>query len=548
MIFTDDAGISRFSFYEYNTVRPQYNTQLEASYFRGRHEVKAGFGHRTADVTSAYVVPGNAVMAIHDGYPNMIAWVTAWNQFTGATGRYSNAYLSDAISMDRLTINIGARWDRQSSSVQAYSQNGNPLLSDLLPNLTGQAADDAIVWNSISPRIGVSYALTEDRGTIARASYAAFAQQMNAGQASFFSTVGARRAVYFYNVTDLNGNGTVEAAEIAGRTCTVALANAGQCAWAGFNIANPANVSAPNHRIGDYSTPMTHEVVLGLDHELMANFGVSGNVTWRRFVDFNWRPVQGLRGDDYVQLGTLTGTHPAIGSFETPYYGVAADRIPANRTATEYVDRPDYHQRFLGFELAATKRLSNRWMARLGFSTNDHREYIGSDQAYVDPTSSPASPNIDGGQVMRQTAGSGKAGIYQLLPKYQFIATGMYQAPWGINVAGNMVTRQGFSMPYYRSGVVTGDPLVAQKNVMAVDAVDDFRLPAVTSLDLRIGKEFTFGVGSYRPRVAVDLDLFNALNASTVLGRQYDLRLNTADNVLEIMNPRILRLGARINF
>ncbi len=51
-----------------------------------------------------------------------------------------------------------------------------------------------------------------------------------------------------------------------------------------------------------------------------------------------------------------------------------------------------------------------------------------------------------------------------------------------------------------------------------------------------------------RFRFNVDLDLFNALNANTVLGRQYDLRVTAADNVLEIMNPRILRLGVRMNF
>jgi hypothetical protein len=66
----------------------------------------------------------------------------------------------------------------------------------------------------------------------------------------------------------------------------------------------------------------------------------------------------------------------------------------------------------------------------------------------------------------------------------------------------------------------------------------------VTSLDVRIGKELQFG----RARFNVDLDLFNALNSATVLGRQFDLRVTTANNVQEIMNPRVLRLGLRFNF
>jgi hypothetical protein len=49
-------------------------------------------------------------------------------------------------------------------------------------------------------------------------------------------------------------------------------------------------------------------------------------------------------------------------------------------------------------------------------------------------------------------------------------------------------------------------------------------------------------------RFNLDLDVFNALNAGTILGREYDLDLTKADTVLEIMPPRILRLGLRFNF
>ena len=143
-----------------------------------------------------------------------------------------------------------------------------------------------------------------------------------------------------------------------------------------------------------------------------------------------------------------------------------------------------------------------------------------------------------------KSGGSGKSGIFQVLPRYQFIATGLYQAPWGINFAANMVNRQGFAMQYNRTQVATNDPLTRNKTVFLLDNAGDERLPAVTSLDLRVGKELAF----QRARFNIDVDVFNALNTSTVLGRQYDLRVSTANNVLEIMNPRVLRLGLRFNF
>jgi hypothetical protein len=131
-----------------------------------------------------------------------------------------------------------------------------------------------------------------------------------------------------------------------------------------------------------------------------------------------------------------------------------------------------------------------------------------------------------------------------VLPSYQFIANGLYQAPWGINVAANFVAREGFAMQYFRNQVVTQDPLQLQKTVFLLPETGTHRLPAVTSLDLRVGKEFAFN----RARFNVDLDLFNALNDDTVLGREYNLRLTTANNIREIMNPRVLRLGVRVNF
>jgi hypothetical protein len=183
-------------------------------------------------------------------------------------------------------------------------------------------------------------------------------------------------------------------------------------------------------------------------------------------------------------------------------------------------------------------------MARLGFSTNDHREYFDSLAGMGDPTPHPSSPNADGGLVVRASAGSGKSGIYQLLPKYQFILTGLYQAPWGINLAANMLNRQGFAQQYFRNLVPTSDPLGTNKTVFLLDEAGDVRLPSVTSLDLRVGKEFNLR----RAKFNVDVDVFNALNSSTILGREYNLRVTTADNVREIMNPRVLRLGLRFGF
>jgi hypothetical protein len=538
--FVDDAGVNRGSYQDYTTVRPQHTVSGEGSYFRGRHEIKFGFGWRRADTDSTSLVSGaNDIITYHDGYPNMIAEVTAWNHVTSTRGLYTNAFIGDTISLDRLTLNLGVRWDRQAGSVKAGNQAGNPAFPDILPDLASQAADDVVVWNSVTPRLGMSYALDEARRTLVRASYGMFASQLNATAGGFLSVIDYR-GVYFYDVVDTNGNRVADPAEIAG----LPVAD-----WYGFDINNPGNVASPIHSVGDYSTPLTHEVQFGVDRELMRNFGISGTFTYRQFTNFVWRN-NGLRSDDYEQFGVFTGNIAPVGSFSVPFYGASASGLsnlvdPENQAATRYVKRDGYSQKYMGFEVAATKRMSNRWMARVGFSTNSHKEYFDGADALTDPTSTLANPNIDGGTVIRSSGGSGKSGIYQVLPSYQFIATGAYQARWGINLGMNMVVRQGFARPYNHTRVATGDPIGSNKTLLLVPTATEFRLPSVTSLDFRVGKEFTFGG---RARVNFDVDIFNLLNRSTVLGREYDLRVSTRDNVREIMNPRVLRLGLRFGF
>ena len=63
------------------------------------------------------------------------------------------------------------------------------------------------------------------------------------------------------------------------------------------------------------------------------------------------------------------------------------------------------------------------------------------------------------------------------------------------------------------------------------------------------GKEFTCRCTAFflfeEDRLLCERVYFDS---ATILGRQYDLRVTTADNVQEIMNPRVLRLGVRFNF
>lgn len=113
------------------------------------------------------------------------------------------------------------------------------------------------------------------------------------------------------------------------------------------------------------------------------------------------------------------------------------------------------------------------------------------------------------------TAGSGKSQIYLTLPKYQFIANGYYQGPWGVNAGANWTLRQGYSQMFFADNVAVDETVYQQKDVLVVGSgVGKYRLPNVSILDARIEKQITFGPR----RVSFDLDVFNLLNSGTVLG------------------------------
>ena len=145
------------------------------------------------------------------------------------------------------------------------------------------------------------------------------------------------------------------------------------------------------------------------------------------------------------------------------------------------------------------------------------------------------------------TAGSGKSNIYIVLPKYQFVLTAAYQMKWDINFGMNYLFRQGYAEPYYNNNAAaTADPGqgLSRRNVVVIPDVDQYRLPSIHSMDMRISKAFI-----YKKYTAnFDFDIFNLFNTATTLGKQYNVTAGNFNQILEIMNPRIFRIGIRFGF
>ena len=487
-VYLDDARVWHNSFLFVDTNRPQSTALADANLFRGRHEVKFGFSWRRAVVDQLVQWPGSKQFSIHLGYPFMVVGFTG-DQVTSSEGRYVSAYVGDTVSLDRITLNYGVRFDRSTSSLREATRPGSSIVPAVLPPLTSQARSNTHVYNTLAPRVSATYALDEERKTLVRGSYSMFASQLGAADSGIVAGPTAYADVYYFAI-DANNDNVTQGSEIDLVT--------GPIAYYGFDLTDPTSTASVNVVGDNLRAPLTHEVLVGVDRELFPEFGLSATLTWRRFTDLRWRPLIGVRSGDFVEAGRATGTLPGGGAVDVPYFepGPAAVLPPGN--GREDTGREGYHQRYWGFEVDARKRMSDGWMGRVGFSVNDHREYFDDPSRSIeDPTpvaregltGTVSSPLRDGGLVLTRSEGTGKEDFYFVLPRYQFIANGLVQGPWGIDVGANLLIRQGLAQPFY-ARQATLDPVAPFKFVLVTPDVGDNRLPAVKSLASGSRKRF----------------------------------------------------------
>jgi hypothetical protein len=613
----DAAGVAQDNWETYDTLRPQKQYRLDGSKFfdlgRVNNELKFGFGYRNTPVHSTSGWPGpshgwwrydNVTPAIcaTQGLPANCGVATLPRDVAVAYGeKYNDFYVGDTILLGNLTLQGGLRWDRQSTQNTALSLAGNPIISTpltlpctasvcpagsttltaALPSITYAGDPKQLKWNTVTPRIGATYALGSDKRTLLRASYNRYASQV--GSAVSGANPLAYSAFYFYGV-DANGDHTIQRNELQKIR-----------GFAGVDPNNPTAIA--NTRRVDYGmkVPTSDEFILGAERQLLSDFSVGINYTYRKYKNLyttRFEKTQG-QGDYYTQADYVPATYPngtpvvAGGTFtlKDPITGQVITTFTTNTvpvwqlapgvptpTYRVLTTRPGYSQKFNGLELTANKRLSHNWMFRANVSYGDYKENCSS-SAFANPTpglntdgrGSPTGSTLtasggpvpcQNGQVAPQSAGSGAFGNDFISAKWNFNVTGVYVFPWDINLGANLNARQGYPA-VLRDAVsgLRGGAINAELN-----PVGDVRFDNVYELDLRLAKDFRI---MNRVGVTLSGDLFNAPNKRTILQRE-TLILSTAGNsttpatsttsraagwrITEMQSPRVWRLGMRISY
>ena len=565
--YVDVAGDGAYhrTYESYDTIRPQTQYRVDGSTFFNTgsisNELKFGFGYRKADVRSISIWPGDQLTYMFgDGTGG--AKLFRPTDFTYGV-KSNDAYAGDTILLGNLTVQAALRYDQQKGSVAGGSIAGNSVLGADFPAISWGSIT-GLKWNSVSPRLGLTYTLGSNKQTLIRADYSRYVDQLG-GSIVYNVSPGAYQYLYYY-FNDLNNDKIAQANEID------------RSSLINYGGVDPNKLTAANQLFRwdtNMKPPHTDEFILGFEHELMSDLSVGINGTYRKLSDFIWNVGEHTQGAgnfytpaDYVQTSTLLSTNcngrdgcvqvPFLPSGKAdvtvPYY-VLKDGVSA---PVYYVttNRPGYNQTYTGLELSATKRMSNRWMLRGNFTLQDWKQHI-SDSGIADPTfnrgslsGAGVSPRwltgcnaCDGSEVLLGSGtGSGSKGGVYINSKWAYNLTGVYQIPvietsFGFNLTG----RQGYAVPYVYRAITSEGP----KYVLLSDRTDTYRLPDLTELDLRLAKDVRIS----RFGLTLSVDAFNILNSNTILQRDIRrLNLSTSNHVTEVQSPRVLRLGARLTF
>jgi hypothetical protein len=579
--FLDSDGVWHNTYEFYSAAKAQRQVKGDASYFfnTGKlgHELKAGFNYLKIGNSSASVWAGDGSGGLAaQTYGDLLdcsvpcAVITRNGSF-GTEAKYWGAFLADTVTADRLTVNLGLRWDEQYGTNRASIVPANATFPAILPAFVYSGRGRDFTWRDWQPRVGLAYALGAKRNTVFKASYSRYAQALDPFTVTYTNnSAGAAYAYYAWN--DANGDHLVQQNEVD-------TSPAGFQYPRNYNPANPGSPDNPFNAIDPHlRAPRTDEIIVGLEHELLPALAVGINYTHRKFSGelyapfYTFDPTASYRltGSDYEQYATLTGTTPDGVAYSEPVYRIkesvldrlglcAADpnggldcQAPAGTFVT---NRRNFNTTYDGVELVLTKRLAGRWMARGNFVYNNDRQHLDASQACVDPTNlfnffAPVNAQPCRNDLV--AAFGGKGAVF-LNSKWQFNLVGLYQLPWDFALAANVYGRQGYPINWYRQAPANGTDGVTR--IVFVAPAGTSRYSDVFELDLRAEKTIhitrTF-------TVTLSADLFNATNQGTVLQRQnrifvladgstVDPASNT-NQIREIQSPRIWRFGVRIAF
>jgi hypothetical protein len=514
--------------------RPLYLFDTKTTYFLpnvlgGDHAFKAGYSYRYAPVSSYSHVGGFVETRFRSGVPNTASMYR--DSYTESEQNTHSFFVQDEYQAGRFSVRMGVRLDRYDSRALASSVQANPIIPDLLPGASFDGADPNVVWNSFSPRLGVNYDLFGSGKTVLGLTLSRYYGQP--GVDSLASTLNPLGTVYLrYPWTDLNNDQLVTRNELNLSATPVISGN--------YNPAAPGSPTTINTVDPNIKNEKTDEIVIGLQHELLPGIALSANYIYRKYGNFRWTTDEGVTSATYSEvIGNpaacytspgVTGTCPAF-SYFVPTINIGGRK----KTLT---NRPDYNREYNGFELAMTKRYSNKWYANVSFAYNSSVDNYESPASYIDPTNINV---LNGAQWASESGGSGVSDVW-VNAKWVARATAIYTLPGNFAVSGFLNGRQGYIFPYGFTTATRGNGAAA--TTVVIEPYGDERLPNFWQFDMKVERPITLNRITLRPQAT----FYNLANSNVLLGYQRNIGASNFKEIRQILSPRVVQVGLRVDF
>jgi hypothetical protein len=425
----------------------------------------------------------------------------------GGRMRNVGVFVDDTIRIgSRLSVNAGVRYDHSKSYFPEFG------LLDREGNETGQLTspvDEVFQWNTVSPRLGFNWKLSEDGRTALKAHAGRYYRGVVT--AEFDNTSPSITPRYLFSGT-YDAQGNPEGLEL---------------------VSDNTNLRVDP----DYKGPYTDQFTVGIERELMKNLGLSVNYVYKKGERYGGN--QDIGGEyvpavyvDSVGAGATGATIPV-----QAYVG--GDRV-------FQLTNPDgMTSRFNGVTVQLVKRMADNWQMTSSFVWGRSTGRVGSSRPSTSASFGPAGS---------QTS---TAGLFGRNPN-DFVNTDgrliadrpitfktqlVYQFPAGFLAGANFTYQNG--RPFGR--LVRINSVVGIPTTIYAEPIDGSRTVANQKLlDLRLQKEFKLGGTA---NVAVFADVLNALNDDAYEDVQD--RLGTSENFAAptvYIYPRRVMLGAKLRF
>jgi Carboxypeptidase regulatory-like domain len=542
--------------------RPNTEIKTDSSYFwsnllGGDHQVKFGIRYKWWETGGGTHWGGNAIAQYDDIDGETTGTACSETRTTNCYGnslspelarffRDANtlskswtygAYIQDNYSRGKLRLNVGVRYDFQDGETLGTCVPASSFAPELLPAFCWDGFDATANFKDWAPRISATYDLFGTGKTVLKGTYAMFFDQ--GGGISNLGGNPAGTVELNAPWNDANGDTFVQMNELDLTRMTLEAGN--------FDISTGLPESVVSDEIVDANAwnGRTREYIATISHELMANFGMDVSYIYRKDDHNLWEHRIGETRDMWVrrewpnasttaaQIASIPAGLPTSGWI---YYEIAPGVVrPANLGHTK---RSPEYANYSGWEIAARKRMSNRWMMNASFTWNDRRTYD--------------DPEYDQTNNIQQLGYNGQV-------RYVVKFNGAVQLPKGFTLSQNTIIQEGnartisfFASGLCRSGGLrtngTNAPCLDGTNTPTFQAepTGTTHLPATMLTDLALSKQFRFARGR---AITFDVTMFNLFNVNTIRGySSNNLSQGTFTRVSSIVPPRVVRVFARLQF